>query len=47
VEERSATVLARRAGRPSPSKEAVADHVLAKQKNDGYQDDYEEELCNP
>jgi hypothetical protein len=31
---------------PATSKEAVADHVLAKQKNDGYQDDYKEELYN-
>jgi hypothetical protein len=31
---------------PATSKEAVAHHVLAKQKNDGYQDDYKEELYN-
>ena len=26
--------------------EVVTHHVLAKQKNDGYQDDYKEELYN-
>jgi len=31
---------------PATSKEAVAHHVLAKQKNEGYQDGYKEELYN-
>jgi hypothetical protein len=31
---------------PAPLKEAVSHHVLAQQKNDGYQDDYKEELYN-
>jgi hypothetical protein len=31
---------------PATSEETVAYHVLAKQKNDGYQDDYKEELYN-
>jgi hypothetical protein len=31
---------------PATSKEAVAHHVLVKQKNDGYQDDYKEQLYN-
>jgi hypothetical protein len=31
---------------PATSKEAVAHHVLAKQKNDRYQDDYKEQLYN-
>jgi hypothetical protein len=31
---------------PAPLKEAVVHHVLAKQKNNGYQDNYKEELYN-